>query len=159
MSGLPEPDFGGVNLNGIALDAPGRRVLNSYVLMDGAPRRRKNEVRPNYDGVLGGPAFKDARDVSLEVYLDGQWDSAGSPAVDQAAAVASHIMYLRQNILDDAGDDEGAVDCVVESAVAGYTHEGPVQVNDLVQQPGIGAQIITIPLTLIRGELDIIAGS
>jgi hypothetical protein len=159
MSGLPEPTFGGVTLNAIELDAPGRRVLNSYVLMDGARRRRKNEVRPNVDGVLGSKGFKDPRDVDLEVYLDGQWDSAGSPAVDEQAAVASHIIYLRQNILDDPGDDEGAVDCVVESAVAGYTHEGPVQVNDLVQQPGIGAQIITIPLTLIRGELDIIAGS
>ena len=97
--------------------------------------------------------------MQLEVYLDGQWDSSGSPAVDQAAAVASHIIYLRQNILDDPGDDEGAVTCVVDSAVSGYTHEGLVQVNDLVQDPGIGAQIVTFELTLIRGELDIVGGS
>lgn len=159
MTGLPEPTFGGVTLNGIDLDAPGRRVLNSYVLMDGAQRRRKNEVRPNVHGALGSKGFRDPRDVALEVYLDGRWDSAGSPAVDELSAVQSHILYLEQNILDDDGDDEGAVECVVDLAVAGYTREGMVQVNDLLQDPGVGAQIVTFALTLIRGRLEIVAGS
>jgi len=93
------------------------------------------------------------------VYLDGQWDAAGSPAADQAAAVAEHIIYLRQEILDDEGDDEGAVPAIVTSAAPGITHEGPVQANDLVSEPGIGAQVVTFDLTLIRGELAIIGGS
>lgn len=159
MTGLPTPDYAAVTLNGIALDAPGRRVLNSHVLTDGARRRRKNEVRPNVDGVLGSKGYKDPRDVSLEVYLDGQWDAAGAPAVDQAAAVAEHIIYLRQEILDDEGDDEGAVPAIVTSAAPGITHEGPVQANDLVSEPGIGAQVVTFDLTLIRGELAIVGGS
>lgn len=159
MVGLPEPEFASVSLNAIELDAPGRVTLNSYVLMDGAPRRRNNRVRPGVDGEYGGTAYKTTRDVSLEVYLDGRWDSAGTPAAEPIAAVASHLIYLRQNILDAVGDAEGSVACIVDSAVAGITHEGQVQVNDLVAEAGIGAQVVTFELTMIRGELDIVGGS
>ena len=41
MSGLPQPEWGLVTLNGVELDAPGRLTLNSRVLTDGAKRRRK----------------------------------------------------------------------------------------------------------------------
>lgn len=159
MTGLPTPPYGAVNLNAIALDAPGRRVLNSYVLTDGARRRRKNEVRPYVGGLLGSKGYKDAREVALEVYLDGQWDLNGDPSIDEAAAVAEHIIFLRQEILDDEGDDEGAVPAIVTSAAPGVTHEGPVQVNDLVSDPGIGAQVVTFELLILRGELVIVGGS
>jgi hypothetical protein len=156
---LPTASWGLVDLNDIELDAPGRQVLDSWVLTDGAPRRRKNKVRPGVDGVKGAKGFKDPRQVELSVFLDGRWNADGSPASDPIAAVASHVLYLRTSILDDPGDDEGAVDCVVTSAVPGTTHEGPVQVDDLRSEPGIGAQVVTFELVIIRGDLAIVAGS
>lgn len=156
---LPIPEWGLVDLNSIELDAPGRLTLNSYVLTDGAPRRRKNRVRPGVDGELGAKGFKTPRTVQLEVFLDGRWDYLGAPATDPVAAVESHYLYLRQQILDDDGDDEGAVTCTVSSAIAGVSYQGLVQVDDLVHQPGIGAQVITFDLVLLRGELASVLGS
>ena len=131
MSGLPQPEWGLVTLNGVELDAPGRLTLNSWVLTDGAKRRRKNRTRPGVDGQKGSRGFKDPRDVTLEVFLDGRWDADGDPvntAVHLAtvAAVQSHILFLRTAILDDPGDAEGCVTCSVTTAVAGTTHDGPV---------------------------------
>lgn len=164
MVGLPIPEWGLVTLNDIEMDAPGRIGLNSYVLTDGAPRRRKNKVRPGVDSELGSKARKTPRSVQFEVFLDGRWDADGDPtdtsdALAVIAAVQSHILYLRTAILDDDGDAEGCVDCVVTSAIPGTTHEGPVQVDDLVADPGIGAQVVTFDLTIIRGDLAIVAGS
>lgn len=164
MSGLPQPEWGLVTLNGVELDAPGRLTLNSWVLTDGARRRRKNRTRPGVDGQKGSRGFKDPRDVTLEVFLDGRWDADGDPvntAVHLAtvAAVQSHILFLRTAILDDPGDAEGCVTCSVTTAVAGTTHDGPVQVDDLRADPGIGAQVVTFSLCILRGELAITAGS
>lgn len=111
------------------MDGPGRIGLNSYVLTDGAPRRRKNKVRPGVDGELGSKARKTPRDVQFEVFLDGRWDIDGDPTdmsdpLAVIAAVQSHILYLRTAILDDDGDAEGCVPCEVTSAIPGTTHEG-----------------------------------
>lgn len=164
MVGLPIPEWGLVTLNDIEMDAPGRVGLNSYVLTDGAPRRRKNKVRPGVDGELGSKARKTPRSVQFEVFLDGRWDADGDPtdtsdSLAVIAAVQSHILYLRTAILDDDGDAEGCVPCEVTSAIPGTTHEGPVQVDDLVADPGIGAQVVTFDLVIIRGDLDIVTGS
>lgn len=164
MVGLPIPEWGLVTLNDVEMDAPGRIGLNSYVLTDGAPRRRKNKVRPGVDGELGSKARKTPRSVQYEVFLDGRWDADGEPTdtsdpLAVIAAVQSHILYLRSAILDDDGDDEGCVDCVVTSAIPGTTHQGPVQVDDLVADPGLGAQVVTFDLVIIRGDLAIVAGS
>ena len=102
--------------------------------------------------------------MTLEVFLDGRWDADGDPvntAVHLAtvAAVQSHILFLRTAILDDPGDAEGCVTCSVTTAVAGTTHDGPVQVDDLRADPGIGAQVVTFSLCILRGELAITAGS
>ena len=152
MSGLPQPEWGLVTLNGVELDAPGRLTLNSWVLTDGAKRRRKNRTRPGVDGQKGSRGFKDPRDVTLEVFLDGRWDADGDP-VNTAVHLATAA------ILDDPGDAEGCVTCSVTTAVAGTTHDGPVQVDDLRADPGIGAQVVTFSLCILRGELAITAGS
>lgn len=152
---LPIPTWGLVTLNDIELDAPGRLTQNSYVLTYGAAKRRKNRVRPGVDGERGSKGFKTPRSVQLHVFLDGRWDANGDPSADPIEAVASHILWLRSEILDDPGDAEGAVECVVTSAVPGTTHEGPVQVDDLVHEPGIGAQVVTFDLVILRGELAV----
>jgi hypothetical protein len=163
MVGLPIPEWGLVTLNDIEMDAPGRIGLNSYVLTDGhPPPEEQGAARRRRRARIEGP--QDARSVQFEVFLDGRWDADGDPtdtsdALAVIAAVQSHILYLRTAILDDDGDAEGCVDCVVTSAIPGTTHEGPVQVDDLVADPGIGAQVVTFDLTIIRGDLAIVAGS
>lgn len=163
MSGLPTPGFGAVTLNGVAIDAAGRVGLNSHVLMDAAQRRRKNRVRPGVDGEKGSKARKRPRTVRLEVFLDGRWSFAGAPTDMSApfgavAAVQSHLLALRSAIVDADGDAEGCVPCVVTTAIPGVTHEGPVQVDDFVADPGIGAQVVTFELVIIRGDLEIVGG-
>lgn len=156
---LPDIGYHQVTLNDIEIDGPGRLGLNSWVFLRGAPRRRKNRVRPGVDGERGGRGFKRPRAVQFEVFLDGRYDYAGVAATDPVAAVEDHCNYLRTEILDDPGDEEGAVSIVVTSKMPGVIYEGVVQVDDLDWEPGIGAQVVTFDLVILRGDLDIVAGS
>lgn len=156
---LPDIGYHQVTLNDIEIDGPGRLGLNSYVFMQGARRRRKNRVRPGVDGKRGSRGFKDPRDVQFEVFLDGRYDYEGVAATDPVAAVEEHCIFLRTDILDDPGDEDGCVPIVVTSKLTGVTYEGRVQVNDLTWEPGIGAQTVVFDLTILQGDLDIVAGS
>lgn len=156
---LPDLGFYQVTLNAIEMDGNGRIGLNSHIFLQGAPKRRKNKVRPGVAGQRGARGLKDPRSVQFEVYLDGRYDYLGDPAVDTIAAVEEHCNFLRTEILDDPGDDEGAVPIVVNSKLAGVTYEGLVQVDDLTYEPGVGTQVVTFDLVILRGDLDIVAGS
>lgn len=153
---LPIATWGLVTLNGVALDAAGRVAMNSFVLTQAADRRTNTRTRPGVTGGKGGKRFKAVRDVQLEVFLDGRWDYSGAPSSDPVAAVASHILALRTNIIDAAGDSESAVTCTVTSAVPTKAHTGPVQVLGFTHEEGIGAQIVTFSLRILRGELAVV---
>lgn len=152
---LPHPSWNLVTLNSINLDTGGRISMNSHVLTQRAPRRRKNRTRPGVGGQLGSKWFRDPRDVQLQVFLDGRWTYSGSAAADPIEAVEDHVLYLATNILDAAGDSEGAVTCTVTGRKSGRSFTGPVQVNDLVHEPGLGAQVVTFDITLLRGQLAV----
>lgn len=157
MSGLPISTWGGVTLNAVALEGAGRFTRNSFVLTQAAGRRTQTRVRPGVSGGKGGPRYKDWRDVQLEVFLDGRWDYSGAPSSSPVVAVASHILALRAAIIDAPGDSEGAVICSVTSAVPGTTHLGPVQVLGFTHEEGVGAQVVTFDLRILRGELAVVS--
>lgn len=157
MARLPlvTPDFGLVTLGtspGVLLHSAAWQCVNSYVLTDGAPKRRKNQVRPNVAGTYGGRGFKDEFAVELEVQIIGDYDWDGSLSVlDIADQEEQHYRYLYDNIYEQAEDDEGRIGAGVTSATPGGVWIGYVQVDRIRREPIKGTSCCFIELTLPSG--------
>lgn len=146
-----------VTINDVELDAPGRSVTNSNVLMNAAPKRRSNRVRAGVAGRKGAPGFPDQRTVDVEILLDGRFDANGDPSDDRDDACESHFLYLRQELIESLEDDEGCVECVVSSNVADYS--GPVQIDNMEFLPFRGDWMVFLEVTIPAGALEVVGGS
>lgn len=155
---LESPDFGLVTIGSVSLHTPGWQCMNSYLLTDPAPRRRKNRIRPGVAGVYGGPGYPEEWTVELEIAINGWWEANGSPAADPVATAEEHWLYLVENVYDASdvsasGDSQGRLAVQVTSAIPGGVYLGYVQVNTFRREPIRDAACAYLELTLPSGGL------
>jgi hypothetical protein len=156
MAGLPAPTFDTATIAGVDCHTPAWTLTNSHLLRDPAPKERSNVKLAGVDGRLGRQSTKDQRTVGLEFYVVGDVDRLGVPHDDPLEGVEANINYLRDNMYEATEDQFGSVVCTV-TAADGTVYDGPIQLDDFVSPPGIGARWVFIQATLPDGYLEAVS--
>ena len=154
---LETPEWGLVSLAGVSLHTDAWQCVNSYLLMDRAPKRRNNTIRPGAAGVRGKTGYPDEIIVELEVSLIGDYTRTGAINADHIRGEEENYLYLVENIYEALTDWEDAVQAIVTSRISGVTYEGPVQINRMWREDAIqGSSCVKMEVGMIRGELAIV---
>lgn len=149
MSALPSPDFDLLAIAGVSLHCPAWQALDTFRVFDPLPKLRRNLLLPIEGRPLGRRSILAPRSMDLEVWVGGTHDPDGAPHDDPIEGVERNIAHLVENILYAAEDGNG---CVVGEAIraTGNWRNAGLQVDDLIADPGRGARLVTIALTIVE---------
>lgn len=157
MAGLADNTAAGnLTIDGVAMNCPGWRVQNLYLLWSPAAQRGEDRLIPGTAGVLAYQRRATVTRHTLELLITGTADRTGAATTDYFGQLASNLDYLNFYVVKPTGTGDGTRTAVLTMPGGAITRTEPVHIEGMdLGEPSPDGRFIraTIDISIPSGKI------
>lgn len=146
---------GDLTIGGVAMNCPGWRVQNLYVLWQPADQRGDDRIVPGAVGVVAYQRRATVTKHTLEILITGTAGRTGTAATDYFETLQANIDYLHSNVVIPTGTSDGTRTAILTMPDA-TTRTEPVHVEQMsLGEPSPDGRFVraTLDISIPSGKI------